>query len=93
MARCVDDVDLVVNCWLSIGRLVVDCRLLGGDGNATLTLLLATVHDESLSHFGLITAECIALLKQAIKQRCFAVVDVGNNCNITNILWICHDIK
>ena len=93
MAGRVDDVDLVVNCWLSIGRLVVDCRLLGSDGNATLTLLFATIHDERLSHFGLVAAECIALLKQAIKQRRFAVVDVSNNCNITNILWICHNIK
>ena len=93
MARCVDDVDLVVNCWLGISRLVVDCCLLSSDGNATFTLLLATIHDESLSHFGLVAAECIALLQQTIKQRCFAVVDVGNNCNITNILWICHNIK
>ena len=41
-------------------------RDLGSDGNATLALLVATVHYEVLAHFCLVVAKGVALLEQTI---------------------------
>ena len=64
VARCINNIDLVglattIGLWL----LVVNTRLLSGDGNTTLVLLVATIHNERLSHLGLVLAEGITLLK------------------------------
>ena len=55
---CVDDVYAVVA--------VLHGRDLGGDGNATLALLVAAVHYEVLAHFCLVIAKGVALLEQAV---------------------------
>ena len=55
---CIDEVYAVVA--------VLHSRDLGSDGNATLALLVATVHYEVLAHFCLVVAKGVALLEQTI---------------------------
>ena len=88
MARRVDDVDAVIA--------VLDGGDLGGDGNAALALLVAAVHDQVLAHFGLVVAEGLGLLEQAVDQRRLAVVDVRDNRDIaylSGVLGSFHGIK
>ena len=75
VAGRVDDVDLCV--------LIGDCRILGQDCNSALPFNIARVHD-ALGHF-LIRAEYAALPEQAVDERRFAVVDVGDDGNISDI--------
>lgn len=76
MAGCVDNVNTVV--------VVLHRRHLRGNRNAALTLLVAAVHNERLTHFGLVIAEGLALFQQPIYQCCFPVVNMSNNCNIAD---------
>jgi hypothetical protein len=87
MAGRVDDVDPVI--------VVLDGRNLGGDGNSPLLLLVAAVHDQVLAHFGLVVAEGLRLLEQAVDQRRLAVVNVGDNGDIADLGRVLdlHDIK
>ena len=41
--------------------IVIDCSLFCSDRNTTLVLLIARVHNESLTHLGLILAESVTL--------------------------------
>ena len=80
VTRGVHHIDLVV--------LVVDGGILGQDGDAALPLQIAGVHDPI--HGGLILTIDTALLQHLVDQGGFAVVNVGDDCNITNFFLICH---
>ena len=86
MARCVDNIDTVIA--------MRDGSYLGSNSNTPFALLITTVHDERLLHLGLVIAKCLGLLEQTIDQGRLTVVNVGNNCNISNVLGIlCHKNK
>ena len=76
MSGCVDDVDL--------GVLILNRSVLGKDGDYTLLFNCAGVHDSFL--YLLIIPEYSALSQQFIYQRCLAVIDMGNNGNVTDIV-------
>ena len=61
---------------------VPDGRVLGKNSYAALALQVIAVHYTGLHH--LILTECTALLKNAVHQCGLAMVDMGNNTNITN---------
>ena len=62
---------------------VVDSGILTGNGNASLTFDGAGVHDSVGNR--LVLAEHAALTKQAVNQSCFAVVNVSNDGNVSNV--------
>jgi len=76
VARRVDDVDRHVA--------VADGRVLGQDRDALLTLQVVAVHDQR-PHI-LVLAERVALLQQGIDQRRLAVVDVGDDRQVSNVM-------
>lgn len=73
MSWRIDDIDLEV--------LPVDSRLLGGDGDLALALLVTTVHDQLLAHLGLVVTEGIGLFQQPINKRRLTVVLALNHLN------------
>ena len=75
MPRGVDDVDL--------DAFVHDRCIFGQDCNAAFTFNIPRVHDTFFDFF--VRTENMALFEHGIDQCRFAMVDVGNNCNITNI--------
>ena len=75
MARGVDDVDL--------GTLIHNGSVLGQNGDTTLTLDIVGVHD-TFCNF-LIGAEYAALFQKFIYQSRFAVVNMGNDGNVSDI--------
>ena len=76
VARGVDDVDL--------DALVLDGDVLGQDGDASLTLLVIGVKHALLDL--LVLAEGVGSLEHLVNQRGLAVVDVGNDCDVSNLL-------
>ena len=76
VARGVDDVDLII--------FIVDGRVLGQDRDAALALEIARVHHAV--HDGLILPVNAALLQHLVDQRGLAVVDVRDDCNVTNFV-------
>ena len=76
VARGVHDVDL--------HALVVDGGVLGEDGDAPLPLQVVGVHDPL--HGGLVLPVDAALLEHLIHQGGLAVVDVGDDGNISQLL-------
>ena len=82
VARGVHHVDL--------GVLVVDGGVLGQDGDAPLPLQIAGVHDPV--HGGLVLPVDAALLEHFIHQRGLAMVNVGNDGNVTKFI-ILHKIQ
>ena len=76
MARSIDDVDLGV----AIGY----CGILGQDGDSTFTLDVVGIHDTVLDV--LVLTEYTALFKEFIYESCLTVIDVCNNCNVTNVV-------
>ena len=85
MSGGVNDVNFVI---IPIYR-----RLLRGNSDAAFVLLVATVHNKRLRHFGLIRPKGVALFQETINQRRFSVVDVSDNSNVANVFWIFHKIK
>ena len=86
VSRCVDDVYAVVS--------VLDSRNFGRNSNAPLALLITTIHDEFLAHLGLVVPKCVGLLQQAIHERRFAMVNMRNNGDVSNFVWVlCHFSK
>ena len=75
MARGVDDIDFYI--------LISNCRVLGQNGDASLTLNIAGVHD-TLRHL-LVGAEYAALLQKLVYQCGLTMVYMGNNRNISDI--------
>ena len=75
VARRVDDVDA--------GVLPDDGRRLGEDGDAPLALQVVAVH-RALGDL-LVGAEGAGLLQQVVHERGLAVVDVGDDGDVTNL--------
>ena len=80
MARGIHDVDLVI--------LVGDGGVLGEDGDAPLPLQVAGVHDPVDGD--LIFTVDAALLQHFVDQGGFAVVNVGDDGNVSNFFLRCH---
>ena len=78
MTRSVDNINLVA--------VIKNSGLLRGNSDSPLVLLIARVHNEMLGHFGLIVAKSIGLLQKTIDERGFAVVDVGDDGDVTNFI-------
>ena len=82
VAGGVDQVDLRD---LSGGRVgVIDGDVLGQDGDAALALQRVAVQKRVLLHLAI--AEIAALAQQSIHQRRLAMVDVGDDGNISNVV-------
>ena len=69
---------------VDLGTVIMYGGILGQDGNAAFTLNVVGVHDAI--HHLLILAVHAALLQHLIHQRGLAVVNVGDNSNISNII-------
>ena len=82
MPWCIDDVDFIIT--------VKNRRLFGGDGDTAFVLLIARIHDQFLAHLSLIVAKCARLFEQPINHGRLAVIDVGNNGNISNLASVLH---
>ena len=80
VARRVHDVD--------VDAPVADGRVLGHDGDALLALQVHGVHDP-LGH-GLVLAEEPRLPEHGVDQGGLAVVDVGDDGNVSNVLALLH---
>ena len=78
MARGIDDVDL--------HALVRNGDVLGKDGDAALTFLIVRVQNAFLDF--LILTEYVRGPQKTVNQGGFAVVNVGDNCNVTQILLL-----
>jgi len=87
VARGVDQVDLVFLLVAGIGPL--DRAVLGGDRDAAFALEVARVHDQAVLAAGelveVLGPEHAGLVEEAVGQGGFAVVDVGNDCDVTEI--------
>ncbi len=59
----------------------MDGAVLGADGDATLAFDVATVHDAGLP----VLADNAALLEERVDQRGLAVVDMGDDRNISDM--------
>ena len=79
MAWSINNVDFVT--------IVKDCSLFCGNRDATLVFLVHGVHDQSLGHFGLVVAEGVRLFQKSINKSRLAVVDMGDNCNVSDELF------
>ncbi len=75
MTRRVDNVDFNI--------LIKYSRVFGQNGNAALPLNVIGIHDALLHR--LIFPKNAGLLQKLVDQRCFSVINVGNNCYISNI--------
>jgi hypothetical protein len=78
VARSIDDVNVVI--------LVFKGGVFGANGNALLAFEVHGVHDPFLVGDGLVGAESTRLLQQAIDKRCFPMINMGNDGDITNML-------
>jgi hypothetical protein len=76
----IDDVDVVI--------LVFERGVFGADGDALFTLEIHRIHDALFRGYGLIGAERAGLLQEAIDERGFPVIDVGDNRDISNVLHV-----
>ena len=68
--------------------LILDGGVLGQNGDATLTLQIAGVHDAV--HSGLIFTVDTALLQHLVHQGSLTVVNVCDDRNIANVFLRCH---
>jgi hypothetical protein len=73
MARSINDVDM--------GAFIVDCTVFGQDRNSTLALQVIGIH-YPFSHL-LMPSEGACLLQQFINESGFAMIDVGDDGDIT----------
>ena len=76
MPWSVDDVDLVT--------VIVDRNVLGENGDASLALKIIAVKD--LSAYYLVVAEEVTCCQHLVDERGFAVVDMCDNCYVSNFL-------
>ena len=83
VAGSVYDVDFV--------SFVADADVFAEDGDAALALEVVVVEDEFAGF--LVVAEEFGLVEHAVDEGGLAVVDVGYNCHITNILHTSGYIK
>ena len=82
VAGGVDNVDF--------GALVVHGCVFCKNGNSPFTFDVVTVHHTVLNNF--VCAENAVLLEQLVNHGGFAVVYVGNNCNVSDVLSL-HSIS
>ena len=75
MARCIYDIDFCI--------LIVNCCIFRKYRDTALAFNIIGVHDAILDL--LVFAEDTALFQKLIHQRCFAVVNMGNNCYISDV--------
>ena len=75
MPRSINNVDLHI--------LILDGRVFGQDGNAALPLQIPGIHDTV--HDLLVLPVHAALFQHLIHQSGLAVVDVGDNCDISQM--------
>ena len=80
VARGIDDVDF--------RPFIMHGGVLGQNGDAALALQVAGVH-HAINH-RLIFAVDAALLEHFVHERGLAVVNVGDNCDIPNVLLFSH---
>src|SRR6185503_2066104 len=76
----VHDVDVVI--------LVFEGGVLGADGDALLLFQIHRVHEALLGGLVLVGAEGAGLFQEAIDERGLAVVDVGNDGDVADVLHI-----
>ena len=84
MARCVDEIERI---GLAVVGVIGQLDGAGLDRDAALTLQLHGVEDLVL-HLALVHG--VALLEQAVCQRGFAVVNMGDNGKIPDVVQIGH---
>ena len=87
VARRVDEIQGVD---LAVLRLIEDLHGAGLDGDAPLPL---QIHVVQQLVFHLPLRHGVALFQQAIRQRGFTVVDVGNNGKVANMRLVKHIVK
>ena len=76
VARGIHDVDVVA--------VPPECRVLGADGDAFFLLQIHGIHH---ADFGLLVgAECSRLLEELVHERGLSVVNVGDDCDVTNFI-------
>ncbi len=78
VAGSIDDVDVVI--------LVFESGVLGADGDAFFPLQVHGIHDAFLGGNGLVGAKGARLFEQAIHQRGLAVVNMGDNSDVANVI-------
>jgi len=69
---------------INLDATIIDSSIFSQNSDAALALLIVRVHDQ-LAHL-LIFAEDVTLFEQAIDQGSFAVIDVSNDGDITDII-------
>ena len=80
MAGSINNVDFIA--------IIKHRGLFSSNRNAALMLLIARVHNESLGHLGLIITKSMGLFKQPIYERSLAMVDMRDNCDVTDIFFM-----
>ena len=78
MPRRINDVDVVI--------VVFERSVLGLDGDTLFALQVHGVHDPFFRRLGLIGAERPGLFQQTIHQRGLAMINMGDNCNVSDML-------
>ena len=73
---------------INFGVFIMNGRVFGQDGDATLPLQISGVHDPL--HGGLVFPVDAALLQHLVHQGGLAVVHVGDDCDVTNVLLLRH---
>ena len=79
MAGCINDIDLCI--------FIENGCVFGKNCDAALTFDIVGVHD-TFGYF-LICTEYTALFQKFIHQCCFTVVNMGDDCNISNVFTLC----
>ena len=87
VARGVDQVDLIFLLVARVGPL--DRAILGGDRDAAFALEVARVHDQAVLAASelveVLGTEHAGLVEKSVGQGRFAMVDVSNDCDVTEI--------
>ena len=77
VAGSVDDVDVVI--------VPVEGGVLGADGDALFAFEVHRVHDPDLGGLGFVGAEGAGLLEELVHERGLAVVDVGDDGDVSDL--------
>src|SRR5213595_1453653 len=86
MPRCIDEIQLIL---FAVECCVAHTYCLSFDGNALLTLQIHLV-ERLLDQFTFGDRPCI--FQQAIGKGGLAMIDMGDNAEISNVCLICHAI-
>ena len=80
VARGIDNVDFVI--------VIEDRSLFCGNCNSPLMFLVHGIHNKRLRHFRLIIAKGVGLFQETINKRGLTMVNVSDNRNISNSVFI-----